>query len=39
MCQECGCSPCEKCGRPIEEGVCSGCGQPAEDCICEAEEQ
>ncbi len=35
MCQECGCSPCEVCGREIEDGVCSGCGEPAEECLCE----
>ncbi|MFA5424041.1 MAG: hypothetical protein WC374_09320 [Phycisphaerae bacterium] len=37
MCQECGCSPCEKCGMPIEDGVCSGCGNKSEDCTCEEE--
>lgn len=34
MCQICGCSPCEKCGKPIKKGVCSGCGKKAEDCAC-----
>ena len=27
MCQECGCTPCKKCGREIKDGVCSGCGK------------
>ena len=38
MCESCGCTPCEACGAPIEDGVCSGCGEPAADCICEPEE-
>jgi len=39
MCQTCGCSPCEVCGAPIEDGVCSGCGEPAEDCVCIPQEE
>ena len=35
MCQSCGCTPCEKCGRPIEDGVCAGCGKPPSECTCE----
>lgn len=35
MCQVCGCSPCEKCSRPIEKGVCSGCGKKSKECTCE----
>jgi hypothetical protein len=34
MCQTCGCSPCSKCGKPIEKGVCSGCGKESKDCSC-----
>ncbi len=34
MCQSCGCSPCEKCGMPIEDGVCSGCKNKASECTC-----
>jgi len=39
MCDTCGCTPCEKCGQPIEDGVCSGCGKPAAECTCEAKEE
>jgi hypothetical protein len=35
MCQVCGCSPCQKCGKPIEKGVCSGCKKKADQCKCE----
>ena len=34
MCQTCGCSPCKKCGKPIENKVCSGCKKPADKCTC-----
>ncbi|MEN6384245.1 MAG: hypothetical protein ABFD79_03510 [Phycisphaerales bacterium] len=34
MCQTCGCSPCKKCGMPIENGVCSGCKKKSSECIC-----
>jgi hypothetical protein len=36
MCQSCGCTPCKKCGAPIENGVCKNCGKPAKDCTCQA---
>jgi hypothetical protein len=36
MCQTCGCSPCKKCGKPIENKVCSGCKKPADKCSCKA---
>jgi hypothetical protein len=39
MCQECGCTPCQKCGMDIEDGVCTGCGMPAAECTCETEEE
>jgi phosphosulfolactate synthase (CoM biosynthesis protein A) len=29
MCQVCGCSPCEKCERSVENELCSGCKKPA----------
>ena len=35
MCQKCGCSPCEKCGREIKDKVCSGCTKPSSECTCE----
>ncbi len=38
MCQECGCSPCDKCGGEIDNGICAGCRKPASDCDCEFEE-
>lgn len=34
MCQTCGCTPCEKCGDSIENGVCAGCGNVSSDCKC-----
>jgi hypothetical protein len=39
MCDTCGCTPCEVCGRAIEDGLCSGCDMPAADCICEPQEE
>jgi len=39
MCQRCGCTPCNTCGRPIEDGVCSGCGEIPGECYCDPEEQ
>lgn len=39
MCETCGCTPCEKCGRPIEDGACSGCGKSAAECTCEPKEE
>jgi hypothetical protein len=33
-CQVCGCTPCKKCGAPIENRVCTGCGKPAKECTC-----
>jgi len=39
MCQECGCTPCEKCGAEIDNGVCTGCNRPASECECETEEE
>ena len=39
MCQSCGCTPCEECGQPIEDGVCTGCEMPAEECVCALEEE
>jgi len=35
MCQSCGCSPCKKCGMPIEKGVCSGCKKKAQNVFAE----
>ncbi|MBI4834987.1 MAG: hypothetical protein HY811_09260 [Planctomycetes bacterium] len=37
MCQICGCTPCKKCGKPIENGVCSGCGKKSDDCNCKTQ--
>lgn len=34
MCQTCGCTPCEKCGGSIENGVCAGCNNASSDCKC-----
>lgn len=39
MCQECGCSPCETCGREIKNGVCSGCNMPSDECTCDMEDE
>lgn len=39
MCESCGCTPCETCGAPIEDGVCSGCWEPADECVCGSEDQ
>ncbi len=38
MCQSCGCSPCQKCGREIKEGLCCGCNKPAVECECKVVE-
>jgi hypothetical protein len=38
MCEGCGCTPCETCGGPMEDGVCAGCGETANECTCEPEE-
>lgn len=35
MCDSCGCTPCNVCGAPIEDGVCSGCGEKPNNCTCE----
>ena len=35
MCQTCGCSPCEQCGREIKDKVCSGCQKPSDECTCQ----
>lgn len=34
MCQTCGCTPCEKCGDSIENGVCAGCSNASSECKC-----
>lgn len=39
MCQTCGCSPCQKCGRKIERGVCDGCNKSSFDCVCEKDQK
>ena len=39
MCQSCGCSPCQECDSPIEDGVCVGCGKPPSECTCEQVEE
>jgi hypothetical protein len=39
MCQTCGCTPCEKCGQDIKDGVCCGCQKPSSECTCEPEEE
>ncbi len=36
MCQTCGCSPCMKCGAPIENGVCSTCKKKSSECTCKS---
>ncbi len=28
---------CEKCGRPLLNGLCSGCDNAPKDCTCEEE--
>lgn len=35
MCQTCGCSPCDKCGREIKNKVCSGCNKTSDKCSCQ----
>lgn len=39
MCQTCGCTPCEKCGASIENGVCAGCGKASSECKCDTMEE
>jgi len=35
MCDSCGCTPCNTCGAPVEDGVCSSCGEKPTNCTCE----
>ncbi len=37
MCQTCGCTPCQNCGREIKNGVCVGCEKPSNECDCPSE--
>ena len=35
MCDSCGCTPCNTCGAPVEDGVCSSCSEKPINCTCE----